>query len=202
MRPSPKTDVLVAVDTALRPTGFVRRGHVWLQDRGDGVSGWLGFGVAGSLDLTPLVGVCFRRYDEVCRALGVGIPGTPVVSAPLGHLMGEKPVWRWTFEPGGDHAAVASSLVSAFVKHGVPYIDKHAKWDALTKELVAKPESLLDFERARKLAIVHVLNGNVGAAADVLKRECERVADSVDVYARSHRAFAHRFSLVFRPGVI
>lgn len=194
-----KTDVLVAVDTALRPTGFVRRGHVWLQDRGDGVSGWLGFGVAGSLELTPLAGVCFRRYDEVCRALGVGIPGTPVVSAPVGWLMGEKPVWKWVFEPGGDHAAVASSLVDAVRKHGVPYIDRWAKWDAVSKELVGKPETLLDFERARKLAIIHVLNGNTGAAGEVLKKERERVADKVDVYARSYRAFAHRFEIAF-PG--
>jgi len=199
VRPSPKTDVLVAVDTALRPTGFVRRGHVWLQDRGDGVSGWLGFGVAGSLDLTPLVGVCFQRYDEACRALGVGIPGTPVVSMPVGYLMGDKPVWRWTFTPGADHAAVASSLVDAVRKHGLPYIDKHAGWDALARELVGRPESLLDFERARKLAIIHALNGNAGAAGEVLKRERERVADSVDVYARSYRAFAHRFELAF-PG--
>jgi hypothetical protein len=189
----------MAVDTALRPTGFVRRGHVWLQDRGGGASGWLGFGIAGSLDLTPLVGVCFQRYDEVCRALGVGIPGTPVVSAPVGFLMGEKPVWQWTFEPGGDHAAVASALVGAVVKHGLPYIDKYAEWDALAKELVAKPESLLDFERARKLAIIHVINGNPGAAGEVLKKERERVADSVDVHARSYRAFAHRFDLAF-PG--
>jgi hypothetical protein len=196
VRPSPKTDVLVAVDTALRPTGFVRRGHVWLQDRGDGVFGWLGFGVTGSLELTPLVGVCFKRYDDVCRALGLATTA-PLVSAPLGYLMGEKPVWRWAFEPGGDHAPVASSLVSAFLKHGKPYIDKHANWDALSRELVAKPESLLDFERARKLAIIHVINGNAGAAGDVLKRERERVADSVDVYARSYRAFAHRFELAF-----
>jgi hypothetical protein len=185
------------VDTALRGTGFVRRGHVWLQGREDGCSGWLGFGVTAAVDLTPLVGVCFRRYDEVCRALGVGIPGTPLVSAPLGHLMGEKPVWRWTFEPGGDHAPVAASLVDAFSEHGLPYIDKHAKWDALARELVAKPESLLDFERARKLSIIHVLNGNAGAAGEVLKKERERVADSTDVYARSYRAFAHRFELAF-----
>jgi hypothetical protein len=189
--------VLVTIDTALRPTGFVRRGHVWLQERGDGCSGWLGFGVAGSLEVTPLVGVCFSRYDEVCRALGVGIPGTPIVSAPLGYLMGEKPVWRWTFAPGDDHAATASSLVSAFLRHGRPYIDRYAKWDVLSRELVAKPESLLDFERARKLAIIHVLNGNAAAAGEVLKRERERVADSADVHARSYRAFAHRFSLVF-----
>jgi hypothetical protein len=196
---SPKTDVLVAVDTALRPTGFVRRGHVWLHDTDDGCSGWLGFGVAGSVDLTPLVGVCFRRYDEVCRALGVGIPGTPLLSSPLGALMGEKPVWRWTFEPGGDHAAVASSLVSAFVQHGKPYIDKYAKWETLAKELVAKPETLLDFERARKLAIIHLLNGNAGAAGEVLRKERERVAECHDVQARSYRAFAHRFELAF-PG--
>ncbi|MEV6242973.1 hypothetical protein [Lentzea sp. NPDC051838] len=195
MRPSPKTDVLVAVDTALRPTGFVRRGHVWRKDRGDGVSGWLGFGVVG-LELTPLVGVCFRRYDEVCRALGVTAT-TPLISTPLGHLMGEKPVWHWTFEPGGDHAPVAQALVGAFLKHGKPYIDKHAKWDALSRELVAKPESLLDFERARKLSIIHVLNGNAGAAGEVLKKERERVADKTDVYARSYRAFAHRFELAF-----
>lgn len=194
-----KTDVLVAVDTALRPTGFVRRGHVWLQDRGDGVFGWLGFGVAGSVELTPLVGVCFRRYDEVCRALGVGIPGTPVVSTPVGYLMGEKPVWRWDFAPGGEHAAVASSLVDAVRKHGVPYIDRHARWDALSRELVGKPESLLDFERARKLAIIHVLNGNPRAAGEVLRKERERVADSRNVYARSYRAFAHRFEIAF-PG--
>ena len=197
MRPSPKTDALVAVDTALRPTGFLRRGHVWRQDRGDGVSGWLGFGVAGSLELTPLVGVCFARYDVVCRTLGVGIPGTPLLSTPLGWLMGEKPVWKWVFEPGGDHAAVASSLVSAFLKHGKPYIDKHAEWGAVSKELVGKPETLLDFERARKLAIVHVLNGNAGAAGEVLKKERERVADQADVYARSYRAFAHRFEIAF-----
>ncbi|MET9632100.1 hypothetical protein ABZX92_32030 [Lentzea sp. NPDC006480] len=198
MRPSPKTDVLVAVDTALRPTGFVRRGHVWLQDRGEGVSGWLGFGTAGCLDVTPLVGVCFRRYDDVCRALGVTAT-TPLVSTPLGALMGDKPVWRWTFEPGSDHAPVAASLVAEFLKHGKPYIDKHAKWDTLAKELVAKPESLLDFERARKLSIIHVLNGNAGAAGEVLKKERERVADKTDVYARSYRAFAHRFELAF-PG--
>lgn len=194
-----KTDVLVAVDTALRPTGFVRRGHVWLQDRGDGVRGWLGFGVAGSLELTPLVGVCFRRYDEVCRALGVGLPGTPLMSAPLGWLMGEKPVWKWAFEPGGDHAGVASSLVSAFLKHGKPYIDKRVAWDVVSKELVGKPETLLDFERARKLAIIHVLNGNASAAGEVLKKERERVADKTDVSARSYRAFAHRFEIAF-PG--
>ena len=199
MRPSTKTDVLVAVDTALRPTGFVRRGHVWLQDRGDGVCGWLGFGLAGSLELTPLVGVCFKRYDDVCRALGVGIPGTPVVSTPVGYLMGEKPVWRWAFAPGGDHAPVAASLVDAVRKHGLPYIDKRAKWDAVSKELVGTPETLLDFDRARKLAIIHVLNGNAGAAGEVLKKERERVADKVDVYARSYRAFAHRFEIAF-PG--
>ncbi|WP_329787718.1 hypothetical protein V1227_23595 [Lentzea sp. DG1S-22] len=198
MRPSPETDVLVAVDTALRPTGFVRRGHFWRQERGDGVAGWLGFGLAGALDLTPLVGVCFRHYDEVCRALGVGIPGTPLVSAPLGSLMGEKPVWHWTFPPGGDHAPVASSLVDAVVEFGEPYIDKHAKWDSLCSALTGKPESLLDFERARKLAIIHVLNGNAGAADEVLAEERERVADDRDVYARSYRAFAHRFELAFR----
>ncbi|USX49168.1 hypothetical protein [Lentzea sp. HUAS12] len=197
MRPSPKTDALFAVDTALRPTGFVRRGHVWLQDRGDGVSGWLGFGIAGELDLTPLVGVCFQRYDEICRTLGVGIPTTPMVSAPLGALMPEKPVWHWNFASGGDHAATASSLVTTFLKYGKPYVDKHAKWDALSRELVAKPETLLDFERARKLAIIHVLNGNAAAAGEVLKKERERVADSRDVYARSYRAFAHRFELAF-----
>jgi hypothetical protein len=197
VRPSPKTDVLVAVDTALRPTGFVRRGHVWLQDRGDGAFGWLGFGISGSLDLTPLVGVCFQRYDEVCRALG-GTATTPLISTPLGCLMGEKPVWRWTFEPGGDHAPVAEALVGAFLKHGKPYIDKYAKWDTLARELVAKPEALLDFERARKLSIIHVLNGNAGAAREVLKKERERVADHSDVYARSYRSFAHRFELLFR----
>ncbi|HEX7302423.1 hypothetical protein [Lentzea sp.] len=199
MRPSPKTDVLVAVDTALRPTGFVRRGHVWLEDRGDGVSGWLGFGVAGSLELTPLVGVCFRRYDEVCRALGVGIPATPLVSVPLGFLMGEKPVWRWLFTPGGDHAPVASSLVAAFVEFGKPYVDRCAKWETVAKDLLARPESLLDFERARKLAIIHLLAGNAGAAGEVLRAERERVADKVDAYARSYRAFAHRFEIAF-PG--
>ncbi|WP_394613780.1 hypothetical protein JNUCC0626_28240 [Lentzea sp. JNUCC 0626] len=197
MRPSPKTDVLVAVDTALRPTGFVRRGHAWLQERGDGVAGWLGFGVSGSLDLTPLVGVCFRRYDEVCRALGVGIPATPMISMPVGALMGEKPVWHWNFPPDGDHAAVASALVASILKFGKPYVDKYAKWETVARELVAKPESLLDFERARKLAIIHVLNGNAGAAGEVLKKERERVADSRDVYARSYRAFAHRFELAF-----
>jgi hypothetical protein len=199
VRPSPKTDVLVAVDTALRSTGFVRRGHVWLEDRGDGVSGWLGFGVTGSVELTPLVGVCFRRYDEVCRALGVGIPATPFLSAPLGFLMGEKPVWRWAFTPGGDHGPGAASLVSAFLEFGKPYIDRHAKWDAVAKALVAKPESLLDFERARKLAIIHLLAGNTRAAAEVLNEERERVADETDAYARSYRAFAHRFELAF-PG--
>jgi hypothetical protein len=190
--------VLVAVDTALRPTGFVRRGHVWLQDRGEGVSGWLGFGVAGNLDLTPLVGVCFQRYDAVCRTLGLAVTA-PLVSAPLGYLMGDKPVWQWTFEPGGDHAPVASSLVAAFVQHGKPYIDEHASWDAVARQLVAKPESLLDFERARKLSIIHVLNGNAGAAGEVVQKERERVADMTDVYARSYRAFAHRFELAF-PG--
>jgi hypothetical protein len=198
VKPSAKTDVLVALDTALCPTGFVRRGHVWLQDRGDGASGWLGFGIAGSLDVTPLAGVCFQRYDEVCRALGVGTT-TPLVSAPLGWLMGEKPVWKWTFTPGGDHAAVASSLVDAFRQHGLPYIDRYARWDATAKELLAKPESLLDFERARKLAIIHVLNGNAGAAGEVLRKERERVADQTDVSARSYRAFAHRFEIAF-PG--
>ncbi|MFD9704902.1 hypothetical protein [Lentzea sp. NPDC059081] len=197
MRPSLKTDVLVAVDTALRSTGFVRRGHVWLEDRGDGVAGWLGFGVAGSLELTPLVGVCFRRYDEVCRALGVGIPTTPVVSVPLGFLMGDKPVWRWEFKTGGDHAPAAASLVAAFVKFGKPYVDKNAKWDAVAKDLVAKPESLLDFDRARKLAIIHVLGGNRSAAVEVLKKERERIADEVDAYARSYRAFAQRFEIAF-----
>jgi hypothetical protein len=196
VRPSAKTDVLVALDTALRPTGFVRRGHVWLQDRGDGAFGWLGFGIAGSLDVTPLAGVCFQRYDDVCRALGLATTA-PLVSAPLGCLMGEKPVWKWTFTPGGDHTAVASSLVDAFRKHGLPYIDRYAKWDAVAKELLAKPESLLDFERARKLAIIHVLNGDAGAAGEVLGKERERVADKTDVYARSYRAFAHRFELAF-----
>jgi hypothetical protein len=191
--------VLVAVDTALRPTGFVRRGHVWLQDRGDGVSGWLGFGVSGCLELTPLVGVCFERYDEVCRALGVTATA-PLISAPLGHLMGDEPVWRWTFEPGGDHAPLAEALVGAFLKHGKPYIDKCANWDALAKELLAKPESLLDFERARKLSIIHVLGGNAGAAGEVLREERERVADRTDAYARSYRAFSRRFSLVFPAG--
>jgi hypothetical protein len=200
VRPSLKTDVLIAVDTALRSTGFVRRGHVWLQDRDAGAAGWLGFGVAGSLGLTPLVGVCFRQYDEVCRALGVGIPGTPVVSAPVGSLMGDKPVWQWAFEPGGDHTAVAAQLVGAVRKHGLPYIDKYAKWETLAKELVAKPESLLDFERARKLAIIHVLNDNTGAAGEVLRKELERVADGVDVHSRSYRAFAHRFELAFPLG--
>ncbi|WP_434450561.1 hypothetical protein [Lentzea sp. E54] len=196
MRPSAKTHVLVAVDAALRSTGFVRRGHVWLQDRGDGASGWLGFAISGNLGLTPLVGVCFRRFDEVCRALGVGAPVTPVVSSPLGYLMPEKPCWRWTFEPGGDHAAIASSLVSAVQKHGQPYIDKYAKWDTLSRELVGKPESLLDFERARKLAIIHVINGNTSAATEVLDREGERVAENQDVYARHYRAHAHRFKLM------
>ncbi|KOV76661.1 hypothetical protein [Nocardia sp. NRRL S-836] len=197
MRPSAKTDALLAVDAALRPTGFVRCGHVWLQERGDGVRGWLGFGVTGSLELTPLVGVCFRRYDEVCRALGVGLPATPVTSTPLGHLMGDKPVWRWTFTPGGDHAGIASALVDTFLRHGKPYIDRCATWDALSRELVAKPESLLDFERARKLAIIHVLDGNAAAAGEVLAEERERVADSGDVHARSYRAFARRFELMF-----
>ena len=64
---------------------------------------------------------------------------------------------------------------------------------------MAKPESLLDFERARKLAIIHLLAGNAGAAGEVLSEERERVADDTDVYARSHRAFAHRFELAF-PG--
>lgn len=196
VRPSLKTDVLLAVDTALRPTGFVRRRHVWLQERGDGVAGWLGFGLSGALDVTPLVGVCFRRYDEVCRALGVGIPAAPIVSTPLGALVPEKAVWRWTFETGGDHAASASSLVATFSKHGKPYIDEHAEWDALVRELVAKPESMLDFERARKLAIIHLLNGDAGAAGEVLEKERERVAGSRDVHARSYRAFAHRFEMM------
>ncbi|MET9232519.1 hypothetical protein [Lentzea sp. NPDC003310] len=199
MRPSPKTDVLMAVDTALRPTGFLRRGHVWLQERGGGVSGWLGFRIAGALDLTPLVGVCFRHYEEVCRTLGIGIPTTPVISTPLGALMPEKPVWTWTFTPGGDHAPVAASLVDAVLKHGKPYIDKYAKWDALARELVAKPESLLDFERARKLAVVHVLGGNTGAAREALQKETERIVDVRDGYARSHRALVHRFDIAF-PG--
>lgn len=199
MRPSLKTDVLFAVDTALRPTGFVRRGHVWLQERGAGVAGWLGFAVAGSLDLTPLAGVCFRRYDQVCATLGAGIPTTPVVSAPLGRLMPDKPVWKWTFTPGGDHAADASSLVAAFLEHGKPYIDKYAKWDVLARELVAKPESLLDFERARKLAVVHLLAGNTGAAREALKKETERVAEGNDAYTRAHHALVHRFEIAF-PG--
>ncbi|SEQ13108.1 hypothetical protein SAMN05216188_102163 [Lentzea xinjiangensis] len=197
MRPSPKTDALVAVDAALRPTGFVRRGHVWLQDRGGGVSGWLGFGVTGRVELTPLVGVCFRRYDDVCRALGVGFPPAPVVSAPLGFLMGDKPVWRWAFEAGGDHDAAAAALVSAFLAHGKPYIDTCAEWDALSRELVAKPGSLLDFERARKLAIVHVINGDVVKASALLAEERERVAASGDAYARAYRAFVRRFELAF-----
>lgn len=188
----------MAVDTALRPTGFVRRGHVWLQDRGDGVSGWLGFGVAGSLELTPLVGVCFQCYDDACKALGVGIPTTPVVSTPLGYLMADKPVWKWAFTPGGDHAAGAAELVGAVLKHGKPYIDKYAKWDVLARELVAKPESLLDFERARKLAIIHVLGGNAGAAREALKKETERVAEANDSYTRAHRALVRRFEIVFR----
>ncbi|WP_143036041.1 hypothetical protein [Lentzea fradiae] len=182
--------------TALRPTGFVRRGHVWLEDRGDGVEGWLGFGLSGTLDLTPLVGVRFRRYDEICRQLGVGVPIAPLVSVPLGALMPEEPVWHWNFVPGGDHAATASCLVATFLEHGKPYIDKHATWDALSRELVAKPASLLDFERARKLAITHLINGDVGAAGEVLREERERVADSGDVYARSYRGFAHRFELM------
>ncbi|SDP47768.1 hypothetical protein [Lentzea jiangxiensis] len=77
-------------------------------------------------------------------------------------------MWRWTFETGGNHAANASSLVATFLKHGKPYIDKHATWDALSRELVAKPESLLDSERARNR----------------------------DVHARSYRAFAHRFEMM------
>jgi hypothetical protein len=89
----------MAVDTALRPTGFVRRGHAWLQERGDGVAGWLGFGLVGSLEVTPLVGVCFQRYDEVCRALGIGIRTAPFLSVPLGHLMADKPVWQWASSP-------------------------------------------------------------------------------------------------------
>ncbi|MGI5502842.1 hypothetical protein [Lentzea sp. CA-135723] len=197
MRPSPKTDVLMAVDTALRPTGFVRRGHVWLHERGDGVAGWLGFGIAGTLTLTPLVGVCFRRYDEVCRTLGIGIPTTPVISTPLGALMPEKPVWTWTFAPGTDHAPGAASLVAAFLKHGKPYIDKYAEWDTVAREFVAKPESLLEFDRARKLAVVHVLAGNAGAAWEALRKEAERVADSRDVHASAHRELQRRFEIAF-----
>ncbi|MFJ8964518.1 hypothetical protein ACIRG5_34525 [Lentzea sp. NPDC102401] len=53
------------------------------MERSGGVSRWPGFGFAGALDLTPLVGGCFRHCDEVCRTLG--IPTTPVFTA-LGHL--------------------------------------------------------------------------------------------------------------------
>ncbi|ANZ36244.1 hypothetical protein BBK82_09395 [Lentzea guizhouensis] len=196
MRPSAKTTALVAVDTALHPTGFVRRGHVWHQERGGGVRGWLCLSTAGSpaaLDVTPLVGVCFTRFDTVSRALGV--PPAPLLSLPLGFLMPEKPCWRWTFGRDG-HEAAAQELVGTLVKHGQPFVDRLAKWDAVVKEVLGS-EPLLGFDRPRKLAIIHAINGEVGKALAVLGEERERIADSTDSYARAFRVFVHRFGLMF-----
>lgn len=194
---SAKTDALIAIDAALRPTGFARRGHTWLQPHPAGAWGWLGFGLTGTpaaFDLTPLVGVCFTRFDAVARTLGV--PPAPLLSLPLGYLMPDKPCWRWTFRGGADSEPVAASLVGAFRKHGQPFVDRLAKWDAVVREIVGS-EPLLGFDRPRKLAIIHAVNGDLGKAAGVLKTERERIAARQDVYARGYRAFAEHFERMF-----
>jgi hypothetical protein len=115
-----------------------------------------------------------RRFDAVARTLGV--PAAPLLSLPLGYLTPEEPRWRWTFGRTG-HDAVAAPLVRTLVKHGQPFVDRLAKWDAVVREVLGS-EPLLGFDRPRKLAIIHAVDGEVA-------------------HARAFRSFVHRFGLVF-----
>lgn len=194
-----KSETLTACGSALRTLGFIKRKGALVQERGDGVSGWVGLNVAtrglpDSLEVNPVVGVCFADYGAISRALRNDVPPgpAPLISQPLGYLMPERSFRAWRFGHGEDAELQAGSVAEAVEVYGEPFIDAYGDWDRFSGE-IESAGLLADHERKKVLPIVFAMNGDTDRALKIVAEEQARVHDLEDMYARSYRDFAGKF---------
>ncbi|MFI9813905.1 hypothetical protein [Saccharothrix variisporea] len=194
-----KKDVMIACERALRGLGFEKRSQILLRPVGSGSSGWVGLNTATQglprvMGVNPVIGVCFDHFDELSSALRDDVPRGrfPLISRPLGYLMPENTFRSWRFVEGVDVEQVAESLAAAVAEHGVPFIEKYAEWETLSRELEASG-FLMEHERMKKLPMVLAMNGDVSRAWEMVEGELARVSGADTPYADSYRTFAERF---------
>ncbi|WP_329179189.1 hypothetical protein [Streptomyces sp. NBC_01477] len=170
-----------------------------MQERGNGVSGWVGLnmatrGLPDFVEVNPVVGVCFAEYGEISRALMGDVPPgpVPVVSRPLGYLMPENSFRVWRFTQGEDPDLQARSIADAVRVYGETFIDAYGDWGRFSRE-IESAGLLADHERKKVLPIIFAMNGDTEQALEIVAEEQSRVLGLDDMYARSYRDFAGKF---------
>lgn len=197
--PSLKSEAFAACGSALRTLGFIKRKGALVQERGDGVSGWVGLNVATRglpdfVEINPVVGVCFADYGAISGALRDDILSelAPVVSRPLGYLMPEHSLRVWRFTQGEDAESQATSISEAVNVYGEPFIDAYGDWDRFSRK-IESAGLLAEHERKKVLPIIFAMNGDTERALGIVAEERSRVLGLDDMYARSYRDFAGKF---------
>lgn len=186
--------VLDACADALKPYGFTasRPGCLLRPNVADGVDGWLGLNTASYADasewrVNPVVGIRHIGVERLMVKLDNRTAPYPVISSPLGYLLPDAKYRTWTFPTSQDLTNTAADLAAAVGTYGAPFIERNARWDALT---AAAEQYLLNVNKPKVLAVIALLAGKRETAVTIVENELGRIADKSDAYAENYRRFA------------
>jgi hypothetical protein len=189
-----------ACASALRQYGFVpKRRGILLQPRDvKDVTGWLGlnlatWGLPAKLQINPVVGVRHVPLEKELVDLAGWKAPVACISKPLGYLMPQKAFVQWDFLADGDLAEPAEDLATNIACYGQPFIDRWANWEKFSAD-IADAGILLDNQKPFVLPLVAVINGDRRRAEVLIGQELDRIGDAPDVYSKSYREFADRFT--------
>jgi hypothetical protein len=159
-----------ALDAALRPLGFSRKGDDWTRVRGDmwecvnRQSSWLG-GVTVNLLMKDLE--TEKLYLEIFSASGaIQMPPT---DTRIGELIDNYDRWWSRDEPDG-----ARSMVEAVVTYGIPWFDRVRTLEEQAANWYGRSTAVSDrgyhSQSMIKLALTLFRMGELQEACDVLRK--------------------------------
>ncbi|MBM2623799.1 hypothetical protein JIG36_50755 [Actinoplanes sp. LDG1-06] len=197
-----KTDALRACDAALGIHDFKKRRGVYLRSTAASTGdGWLGLNLATwdmpeALHVSPVVGVRYEHLERVLVETAGWSAPLAGVTRPLGYLMPQNSFVQWEFKSGTDLAATAQELAVAVSQYGQPFIDQWSDWQAFSTS-IEESGLLAEHVKYYVLPTIRALSGDMPGADRLIRQELDRTGNSTDLYAKSYREFARKFSQAF-----
>lgn len=196
-----EVEAIGACTLELGKLGFRRRrAGLYIRPSCPLVDGWLGLnlatrGLPSVIEVNPVVGVRHQKLEAELLELvnNAAKPPIPSVTRPLGYLMPEGRFKTWRFVAGGDTAETAVDMALAVRDYGLTFIENYSDWGSFCM-LLDEGDLLLRNQASKIRPIAHALSGDLETASQLIRAELTEVESKSDVYSRSYREFAKRFS--------
>ena len=147
------------------------------------------------VDVNPVVGINHLRIEKLIAELRQRKfhTYTPVTYAvPLGYLTPENTYKKWSFWANADWEEPFHDMLDAFVKYGIPFVEKNSSLQVLCQEMATGKYGHF-LVPTHELPVAYFLLGNYAAAKDQVEKQLEEQKDRTDETAVEYRKFVERF---------